>query len=230
MIIRFKCIFVIPVISQDGKEIFYDEVSLFYVMIKALLPPYILSNYGTGNTIPKDLIGYAERAKRSNKVVVVFGEGTTSNGKGLLPLLITNEVILNKKNEETSSILTYPTSIKYGRTYTVTPVPENFFIWLWKLCYGFRFGSVRIRFAIPVSPTDISDGSGVNGLVKQESGSTSIDLGNGYSLNSSSDLGAESLSYKELVSSAICRVGRVKQVGLGIHSKIDFINVKAKGK
>lgn len=216
--------------SQDGKEIVYDEVSLLYVIIKALLPPYLLSNYGSSNELPKNLIGYANRAKKTDKVVVVFGEGTTSNGKGLLPLLLTNEAIISRENEKVSSILTYPTAIKYGRTYTVTPIPENFFVWLWKLCYGFRFGSVRIRFAVPISPTDIGDRSNVNGLVKQKAGSTAIDLGEGYSLNSSSNLEAESLSYKELVSSAICRVGRIKQVGLGIQSKIEFINLKNRKK
>lgn len=115
--------------------------------------------------------------------------------------------------------MTYPTAIKYGRPSITTPTPIVFPYWLYKLVHGFQFTSVRIRFAVPLGSKD----TGIEPTESSSSTGATINLGDGYSLSTSESLTRDSLSYKSLVSAGICRVGRLKEVGLGIQSKLEFV-------
>lgn len=205
----------VPLATADGKDIVYFERSLASAVLWALERPVVMTaqDYATApqhTTLPE----YAARARASGKVVVVFGEGTPSNGKGLLPLLLSEPPATDAATD--AAPLTYPTAIKYGRSAIATPTPRSPLAWLWTVVYGFQFGYVRVRFGVPLD--------GAEKHTAESSGPSAAASG----LSIPASVVDDALSYKGLVSAGICRVGRLKEVGLGIEAKLEFIDVQNK--
>lgn len=216
--ISSNSLFVIPVTSADGKNVVYQKHSLASALFAALSLPKLLK--GSESVFAaKSLQDISAEAKTHGQVVIVFGEGTTSNGKGLLPLILSEEDSPDPKTvKDKPTVLhkfpTYPAAIRYGRSYITTPTPISFISWLWKLVHGFLFSSVRIRYAAPLHSKDLKEGTSGK--------SSSSNVGDSTSSQSSDS------SYKSQVSNGICRVGRVKEVGLGVKAKLEFMEAAAK--
>lgn len=75
-------------------------------------------------------------------------KGTTSNGRGLLPLP-------SLKCKLSKEIKIVPTAVRYAPQYVTTPVPQMFLLWAWTLLYGCQSWSVRLRFGSPLLSKDM---------------------------------------------------------------------------
>lgn len=212
-------LFIIPVTSADEQFIIYQKHTLFSTLCAALSLPKLLK--GSESVFAsKSLQEIAAEAKLRGQVVVVFAEGTTSNGKGVLPLILRPEESQKPgANGKSSKPLllpkfpTYPAAIKYSRSSIATPAPTSLGAWAWKLVQGFQFCTVRVRYAVPIDDENQSKGSG-----------TSTGISTTYSSQSYTET-----TYKGCISEGICRVGRLKEVGLGVKAKIEYNNVQKNG-
>ena len=142
-----------------------------------------------------------------NRVVVVFPECTTTNGKGILPF--------------SSSLLTvppgtkiFPLSLRYTPADITTPVPNSYLGFLWNLLSK-PTHCIRVRIAESVRNTTQSDDT-----------ASSTDTLLGSEEGDASRLAERKLLDK--IADALARLGRVKRVGLGVKDKIDFIKAWSK--
>lgn len=190
----------------------------------ALSLPTILSKPNSSSS-SKSLEEYSREAKGSGKVVVVFAEGTSSNGKSLLPLLLTEPE--PSTAESSTAGATYPTAIKYGRSSIATPTPTSAAAWLWRALYAFQYGFVRVRFGVPLDAGRQYGTASASGSSTPSSATVS-GLRENYAQITPSSVVNDGLSYKSLVSSGICRAGRLKEVGLGIPSKLEYVETQKK--
>lgn len=223
----FNSLFVIPVTSADEKKVLYEKHTLFSAFYAALSLPKLLK--GSESVFAtKSLQEIAADAKAHGQVVVVFAEGTTSNGKGILPLILSpedsKEPISNAANKSkvgktptSPKFPTFPAAIKYSRSSITTPTPTSLLVWSWRLVQGFQFSSVRVRYASPIGDDESNASSSL-------STSTSTSSSNAYSFQTYSEN-----TYKGQISGDICRVARLKEVGLGVKAKIEFVEAQKKG-
>jgi len=137
-----------------------------------------------------------------NRVIAVFPECTTTNGRGILPF--------------SGSLLTappsakiFPLSLRYTPADITTPVPNTYLAFLWNLLSK-PTHCIRVRIAESVYNTTQSDDT-----------ASSTDT-----LLESAEGEASSLAERKLldgIAEALARLGRVKRVGLGVRDKIGFI-------
>ena len=128
-----NCTFVFP--CKDSK---FLTVSLISAIWRALsCPPR--SSHGS------QLGQIVASAKTSGSVVVIFGEGITSNGRGLLPW----ETMMPLSGVDKSSNV-FPAALRYTPPYVTTPLPVNFFQWALSVLWAWAC-SVRIRFGSPMA-------------------------------------------------------------------------------
>lgn len=139
-----------------------------------------------------------------NRVIAVFPESGTTNGKGILPLspsLLTVPV--------DSQI--FPVSLRYTPPDITTPVPGAWFGFLWKLL-GRPAHCIRVRIAEGMRNTSHA----VNGV--------SHDLDAQEERNSGEDsVTAEEQQLLDGVAEALARLGRAKRVGLTLKDKNAFV-------
>ena len=137
-----------------------------------------------------------------NRVIAVFPECTTTNGRGILPF--------------SGSLLTapvhakiFPLSLRYTPSDISTPIPNTYLTFLWNLLSK-PTHCIRVRIAESVHNTTQSDDT-----------ASSTDT-----LLESSEGESTSLTEKKLldnIAEALARLGRVKRVGLGVVDKTAFI-------
>ena len=142
-----------------------------------------------------------------DRIVAVFPEGTTTNGRGILPF--------------SSSLLTvpatakiFPISLRYTPQDITTPVPGTYVIFLWNL-HSKPTHCIRVRIAESVYNTTQSDDT-----------ASSSDT-----LLESDDSDNRSPAEQKLlhnVAEALARLGKVKRVGLDVKDKAGFIKAWSK--
>lgn len=136
--VLFNPVFVLP--TSDGSG--YLKYSAFSLFFNALTLPTD-TDKNTGQPLSEIL----SEASAQSKVLVVFPEGTTSNGRGLLPI---SEVPIPKDCK------VFPTALKYEPQELTTPLPCNSFLWLYQCISNFHI-SAYIRFSRAVTEVQTKD-------------------------------------------------------------------------
>ena len=191
-------------------------VTLFEAVYRAFISPQDTPKSGT------KLVGLEELlARYPNRVIVVFPECTTSNGRGILPL--------------SSSLLTahattkvFPVHLRYTPADITTPIPGAYWTFFWNLCSK-PTHCIRIRIAEAVyntsQPRTTAKASGYNANYfdsMADSGTSDADtVVEGE--NQDEPTTRDEKAFLDRVAEALARLGRVKRVGLGVRQKRDFV-------
>ncbi|KAF2481676.1 hypothetical protein BDY17DRAFT_267697 [Neohortaea acidophila] len=170
-----------------------------------------------------------------NRVIVVFPEATTSNGRGILRL---SPSLLSA----TRDTKIFPVSLRYTPQDIVTPIPG----WMEALRFVWLLNSrpthcIRVRIGTPV--TLASAGAPAN---SHTTGNSNGKRASGYDTNffdtlegspapkaSEESAVAEGVSEQEIkaldaVADTLARLGRAKRVGLGVAEKKQFVDAWSK--
>jgi len=199
------------------------RISLLQAMIRAFSKP---ETHPPSNARLVDL--QALLKEYPNQPIVVFPEGTTTNGRGILPL--------------SPSLLTaprktkiFPVSLRYTPADITTPVPGTYLTFLWNLCSK-PTHCIRVRIAEPVLNTSVaqttppaSRPSGyatnlLDALDDDTASSVSTIMGD----ESEVTLTRDEKIVLDKVGDALARLGRGKRLGLGIRDKSEFVKVWTK--
>lgn len=181
----------------------------------------------TLTTTPEQATDLAQLvAQNPQRVIVVFPESTTSNGRGVLRL---SPSLLSAP--KTTPI--YPVSLRYTPADVVTPIPgwTESLRFLWKLCSR-QTHCIRVRVGLPMTLAQQQKAA------EQDAGreaSRGRDPQKKYDTNffdsfqSSESDDAEGLKPADrrsldLVAESLSRLGRAKTLGLGVEEKIRFID------
>lgn len=195
--------------------------SLLQAVIRAFLHPRTQPLEG------KKLIDLETYLRQNpNRVIVVFPECTTSNGRGILPL---SPSLLSVP----SRTKVFPVSLRYTPADITTPVPHSYFSFLWNLCSK-PTHCIRIRIAeaaynnskrevTPIAKTTSSDVLATDGAASDASTLVGSEDSEGPTTK-------EERIFLDQVAEALARLGRVKRVGLGVKEKGDFIAMWTKSR
>jgi 1-acyl-sn-glycerol-3-phosphate acyltransferase len=202
-----------------------QEISLLSAILRALSKPQEHPPKGARMTDLKTLL-----MEHPQRVIVVFPECTTTNGKGILPF--------------SPSLLTtppgtkiFPVNLRYTPPDVTTPVPGLYLSFLWNLlsrpthCIRVRIAEVVYNTSTPTdSVAEKKDRYLTNFL--ENLGEDSAMTSSTDTLASLSDqpaeVNAEEKRILDKVGEALARLGRVKRVGLTVKDKAAFIDAWSK--
>jgi hypothetical protein len=184
-----------------------QRVSLFRAMALALAPPKT-SIPPTGLTTLRALV-----EQNPHRVIAVFPEMTTTNGKGILPF---SPSLLSCPADTNI----FPVSMRYTPADITTPIPGAWVSFLWNLLSK-PTHYIRVRVAEGVTNMSVA----TNGL---SHGATDEKVGSGG--EGGGDLTPEEQRLLDHVAEALARLARNKRVGLTLHDKAAFVKVWSKGK
>lgn len=195
-----------------------EHISLFSAVMRAFSSPKLIPNQNARLTDLEKLL-----RRFPDRVIVVFPECTTSNGRGILPF--------------SPSLLTapprtkvFPFSLKYHNPDITTPLPGRYFVFLWNLCGTFAH-AINVRVAQSCYNTsNRQDAKETSKPADKEPKSSPKPLANGVELLSDVDssethvpMTSEEKIFLDKVGESLARVGRIKRVGLGVREKKAFI-------
>ncbi|KAI0490363.1 hypothetical protein F4859DRAFT_6446 [Xylaria cf. heliscus] len=184
-----------------------QRVSLFHAMTLALAPPTVAAIPETGPlTTFRALIEQNPR-----RVIVVFPEMTTTNGKGILPFspsLLSCSVSTN----------IFPVSVRYTPPDITTPVPGAWAAFLWNLLSK-PTHYIRVRVASAVSIAAIAS----NGMMVPGMEWTSSE-------GDTADLTPSEQRLLDHVADSLARLARNRRVGLTVLDKAAFVKAWFDGK
>lgn len=168
-----------------------------------------------------------------HKIICVFPETTTTNGRGILPLAPS----LLSAGGETKI---YPVNLRYTPQDVTTPVPGGYLSWFWRLLSK-PSHQMRVRIATRIynsasqdSPTKSSSkttpeksyGTGYDtNIFDQPSFRGEMNGHDGMDVDVADGVSAKEQKVLDRVGEDLARLGRVKRVGLGVEEKIDFVRV-----
>ncbi|EXJ62150.1 hypothetical protein A1O7_02583 [Cladophialophora yegresii CBS 114405] len=170
------------------------------------------------------------------RIIAVFPECTTTNGRGILPLSPSLVTIPPRTK-------VFPVSLRYTPPDVTTPIPHCYFSFLWNLCSK-PSHCIRIRIAEAMYNTSKSSSAKAPTVAAKVSSSYTTNyfdtLGSDNGVSSDADtlvgsggeeqdisMTKEEKAYLDKVAEALARLGRVKRVGLGVKEKIEFIEMWA---
>ena len=191
------------------------RISLGQAILRALSGPKYSPSTHANLTDLQTLL--REHPKR---IVVVFPECTTTNGRGILsfsPSLLTTP--------PTTKI--FPISLRYSPGDITTPIPGAYFTFLWNLLSQ-PTHCIRVRIAENVYNTSKT----LPGAQKSSYYTNYFDASQDDTASSTDTLlgsdDSEGINLPELrvlykVAEALARLGRVKRVGLGAKEKSGFV-------
>ncbi|CAK7567338.1 MAG: Lysophosphatidic acid:oleoyl-CoA acyltransferase 1 [Sporothrix epigloea] len=186
------------------------RISLFRAIVQALspvqqLPPGSATEKAKSMTSLSDLL-----SANPGRIIVVFPECSTTNGKGVLPLSPSLlDTPLNAK--------IFPVSLRYTPPDITTPVPSAWAAFLWKLLSR-PTHCVRVRIA-----EGIQNNSGEADKNAQLSFATGSTIGQ-------SGVAGNAPSILDRVAEALARLGRNKRVGLTLQDKEVFVKAWKRSK
>lgn len=229
-----------------------EPISLFSAIVLALTPPSV-----SPSLVSKSKFVSLKHLCESNpgRIVCVFPECTTTNGRGVLPL---SPSLLSASG--TTGI--YSVSLKYTPQDITTPVSgTGVAVWTAWVTWGWRLlhkptHQMRVRIATKIynsktldfpeksgSQTKIASGYDTNIFDQpgfKVNGIHSADDGWGVTKNKRTNgVGADEVDGEgevvdeeqkllDRVGEDLARLGRVKRVGLGVEDKIEFLRVWGK--
>lgn len=163
-------------------------------------------------------------SKYQERVIVVFPECTTSNGRGILPF--------------SPSLLTappktkvFPVHLRYTPPDITTPLPNSFLTFLWNLCRK-PSHCIRIRIAEAVFNTSLAQQSVSSGKPSTYKTNYFDSLTDDTASSAETLVGdelegpstKEEKAFLEKIGVALARLGQVKRVALGVKEKQDFVD------
>lgn len=189
------------------------RISLFSAVALALSPP------NTSTPPPQSTNLTTLRAlveQHPHRVIVVFPEMTTTNGKGILPL---SPSLLSCP----ADTKIFPVSMRYTPADVTTPVPGPgaWLSFLWNLLSK-PTHYIRVRVAEGVSNTSVATNSLSHAITDEKAGDVDGD--------GSEDLTPEERRLIDHVGDALARLARNKRVGLTLRDKAAFVEMWTKGK
>lgn len=180
-----------------------QRVSLFGAIMQALGPVQTAPPPHVQLVHLKDLLrDYPDR------VIAVFPESGTSNGKAILPFS-------PSLAETPADVPMFPVSIRYTPSDVTTPVPGRWFGFLWNLLSR-PTSCIRVRVAESLTNTAVARTNGAS------SSSGSSELKNRR--DSPSDPTVEEQRVLDHIGEALARLSRVKRVGLTMEDKVAFVS------
>lgn len=158
--------------------------------------------------------------KNPDRIVAVFPECTTTNGRGILPFS-PSLLSIGKRTR------VFPLSLRYDTADITTPLPGTYLKFLWNLCSK-PTHCIRVRIAESVFNTSLID---VDRATKRTSYTTNFfdTLQDDRASSADTLVGdnpepsREEQVFLDKIAEALARLGRVKRVGLGPKDKIEFI-------
>lgn len=142
-----------------------------------------------------------------NRVIAVFPEGGTTNGKAIMPF---SPSIL----QTPADIHIFPVSIRYTPSDITTPVPGQWLRFLWTLLSR-PTTCIRVRIA-----------EGQTNKAATKTNGDSLGSGSGdltYRGRTSTGLNGEEQKLLDWIGEALARLSRVKRVGLTLEDKAAFV-------
>lgn len=189
------------------------RVSLFQAIALALSPPALEPPASAKLTTLRALV-----ERNPHRVVAVFPEMSTTNGKGILPF---SPSLLSAPAEAKI----FPVSMRYTPPDITTPVPGAYATFLWNLLSRpTHCIKVRIADAVLNTPAAASRGS-ADGASEEEEGAD----GGSYA-RQEEDLTPDEKRVLDRVGEDLARLARNKRVGLTLRDKIAFVEAWNKGR
>lgn len=176
------------------------RVGLLGAIAQALAPVNTAPPANAKLTDLKELL-----AANPSRIIAVFPECGTTNGKAILPLC--PNVL-----ELPADIHIFPVSIRYAPSDVTTPVPGQWLKFLWTLLSR-PTTCIRVRVAEGQVNTSVALTNGV---------STGTDLKDRSTVDGA-DIGPEGQKVLDRIGEALARLSRVKRVGLTMKDKQSFI-------
>ncbi|RYO95643.1 hypothetical protein DL766_005077 [Monosporascus sp. MC13-8B] len=184
-----------------------QRISLFRAITLALSPPVSEPSSTAKLTTLRALI-----EQNPHRIIAVFPEMSTTNGKGILPL--SPSLCSAPANAKI-----FPISMRYTPPDITTPVPGAYASFLWNLLSR-PTHCIRVRIAEGITGAS----SGLEGVVN---GITAEEASNG---EHEGDLTPEEKSVIDHVGEALARLARNKRVGLSLCDKAGFVEAWNRGR
>ncbi|KAI1114248.1 hypothetical protein F5Y14DRAFT_415174 [Nemania sp. NC0429] len=183
------------------------QVSLFRAVALALAPPTIAVPR-TGLTTISAIL-----EQNPHRIVAVFPEMTTTNGKAILPF---SPSLLSSP----ADVSIFPVSLRYTPPDITTPIPGAWWPFLWNLLSK-PTHYIRVRVAEGVTNTSVA----TNGLTHPEMSAEAL----ATAREDKDHLTPEEQRIMYHIGETLARLARNKLVGLTIVDKISFIEAWSKG-
>ncbi|KAM5356577.1 hypothetical protein ACJ41O_003223 [Fusarium nematophilum] len=184
-----------------------QRISLFGAVVMAL-SPVRTGPPGNAKLVDiKDLL-----AENPTRVIVVFPECGTTNGKAILPF---SPSVLQSPPD----VHIFPVSMRYTPPDVTTPVPGRWFQFLWSLLSR-PTTCIRVR---------IAEGQMNSAAAKTNGASTSAPAELRYRNDVGAAVSGDEQRVLDRIGEALARLGRVKRVGLTMKDKAAFVDA-LKGK
>ncbi|KAI0096437.1 hypothetical protein GGR51DRAFT_543255 [Nemania sp. FL0031] len=182
-----------------------QRVSLFRAMTLALAPP--------SPTVPRTGLVTLRALLEQNprRIIAVFPEMTTTNGKGILPL---SPSLLSCP----ADVKIFPVSLRYTPPDITTPVPGAWVSFMWNLLSK-PTHYIRVRVAEGVSNMSVA----TNGLTHHE-------MDEKVAREDGDDLTPEEQRLLDHIGETLARLARNKRVGLTLKDKAAFVQAWSKKK
>lgn len=184
-----------------------QQVSLFRAVVLALTRPTIAIPR-TGLTTISAIL-----EKNPHRIVAVFPEMTTTNGKAILPF---SPSLLSSP----ADVSIFPVSLRYTPPDITTPVPGAWWSFLWNLLSK-PTHYIRVRVAEGVTNTSTA----TNGLGRPDMGAEALVTAR----EDKDHLTAEEQRIMYRIGETLARLARNKLVGLTVVDKISFIEAWSRG-
>lgn len=199
-----------------------EYISLFGAIFRALSKPNEYPPMDAKMTDLQTLV-----TEHPTRVIVVFPECTTTNGKGILPFspsLLTTP----------SGTKIFPVNLRYSPPDITTPLPGQYWAFLWNLlsqpthCIRVRIAEVVYNSTEPaMNKKDRYLSKFMDNLGEDStSSSDSLPGANGQE----GEISPEEKRILDKVGEALARLGRVKRVGLTTEDKAEFIKAWSRRK
>jgi 1-acyl-sn-glycerol-3-phosphate acyltransferase len=209
-----------------------ERITLFRAILLAWAPPALLPPLEAKLYTLHELT-----SQYPSKIICVFPETTTTNGRGILPL---SPSLLSASG--TTKI--YAVNLRYTPQDITTPIPGGYISWIWKLLHK-PSHQMRVRIATKIYNSASQDepsktqqkavGSGYDTNIFDQPafkengrddgwGTMKVDVDGG----SDDAVRPEEQAVLDRVGEDLAWLGRVKRVGLGVEDKIEFLKVWGK--
>jgi 1-acylglycerol-3-phosphate O-acyltransferase len=205
-----------------------EPISLFTAILRTFLSPKPSPSPST-NLLDLETLLH----QHPDRIIVVFPECTTSNGRGILPL---SPCLLNVP----AKTKVFPIHLRYTPNDVTTPIPHDYVNFFWNLC-GRPSHCIRIRIAEVVyntsrTSTSAKESSKIGATTGSNYASSFVDhdgvssdadtlVGSNEDGNGQEMMTREERAFLDKVAEALARLGRAKRVGLGVREKLGFIEM-----
>lgn len=180
-----------------------QHIGLLGAVVKALSPVRTAPPKGAKLVDIKDLIN-----QYPNRVIAVFPESGTTNGKAILPF--SPSIV-----QCPADVHIFPVSIRYTPSDVTTPVPGQWFKFLWNLLSR-PTTCIRVRIAEGQMNTAVAKTNGIS------TSTAPTDLR--YRNEAGADVTPEEQRVLDRIGEALARLSRVKRVGLTLKDKTAFVD------